>query len=74
MTMDGECLYRKQGGVVAAAEEISIAFPEIEQERGLIGFWLELVSYRLLSMPWSLSSPLRIPRFLLYIYTFLRID
>jgi hypothetical protein len=30
--MDRECLYRKQGGVVAAAEEISIAFPEIEQE------------------------------------------
>ena len=67
MTMDGECLYRKQGGVVAAAEEISIAFPEIEQ-CALIEFWLELVSYRLLSMPWSLSSPLRIPRFLLYIY------
>jgi len=28
-------------------KEISIAFPEIEQERGLIEFWLELVSYRL---------------------------
>ena len=73
MTMDGECLYRKQGGVVAAAEEISIAFPEIEQERGLIGFWLELVSYRLLSMPWSLSLLCAYLDFY-YIYTFLRID
>ena len=40
---DGESLYRKQGRGVVAAEEISIAFPEIEQERGLIEFWLELV-------------------------------
>ena len=64
MDDDGECLYRKQGRGVVAAEEISIAFPEIERERGLIEFWLEPVSYRLsMRTLVPLSSPLRIPRF-----------
>ena len=49
---DGESLYRKQGGVGAwwLQREISIAFPEIEQERGLIEFGWNL-SYRLSDGP-----------------------
>ena len=35
--------------------EISIAFPEIEQERGLIEFWLELVLSIVDAMRWGLS-------------------
>jgi hypothetical protein len=64
MTM--ESLYRKQGrGVVAADERSRLHFPEIEQERGLIEFWLELVSYRLSMRTLVLSSYLRF--FIVYI-------
>jgi len=71
MDDDGECLYRKQGRGVVAAEEISIAFPEIEQERGLIEFWLELGSYRLsMRALVSLPSFAHTSIFIIYIYVY----
>ena len=45
----------KGGGAWWLQNEISIAFPEIEQERGLIEFWLELVLSIGDAMRWGLS-------------------
>lgn len=56
---------------MVAAEEISIAFPEIERERGLIEFWLELGSYRLsMRALVSLPSFAHTSIFIVYIYVY----
>lgn len=63
MTME-QYLYRKQGRGVVAARRSRLYFVEAVKERGLIQFWLELVSYRL-SIRW-VPTPLPLAHSILF--------